>query len=368
MNQEGFVLFFILFLGGVLFLRNSSRPPLSKIEPNLNSSKKLTKKPLTVEEQDYSQSGGDISSENEINLLEPQHSTDVQEIQTISNEQPLSDSAVFTEAEEILPQELLKDEDSTRFLGNYKFQIRSFRIPKDGFSEEECEDNSAISSDDSATLRVAVSDGATEGIFSNIWSELLVNGYIENGSQIFEPSQLKLVHNEFVQKASLSIGNMRETTHWFMYEKLDRGTHATIAAVEFFDSETIHVSTVGDSCVFWHDGNEICMLPELSSKDFGSFPNTVCHLPKTWQSLKQKIVKKEISFHNHFQIALCSDALACWLVQKLREHNEPQIWENIFQLLDLNSFKEVIQELRVRKEIRNDDVTLVLIDALPLNV
>ncbi len=153
-----------------------------------------------------------------------------------------------------------------------------------------------------------------------------------------------------------------------MYEKLDRGTHATLAAVEFSDSETIQILTVGDSCVFWQDGGGIKMLPELSSEDFGAFPNTICHLPKTWQNLKQKVVNKEIKFRNNLPILLCTDALACWLVKELKEQNDFSVLEKISQFSDSNTFEEFIQGLRERKEIRNDDVTLVVIDVLPLNV
>jgi hypothetical protein len=210
---------------------------------------------------------------------------------------PKNEKISTIEETNVSPPEPLKEGSITkRRVGNREFQIHHFRpIPKDGFSKEECEDNKAISNDNSATLRVAVSDGATEGIFSHIWSKLLVEEYTKNCSDIFQPSQLKSVSNKFLEKASQIIANMPETKHWFMYEKLERGTHATIAAVEFSGVETVHISTVGDSCVFWKNGSEIDMLPKLSSEEFGSFPNTICHVPKTWRNLEGKIAKEEIS-------------------------------------------------------------------------
>lgn len=397
-NQEGFVILLLGFLG-FFFLRKSLRTCIPKREPVLiNSSSEVTEETLPLEISGNTQRQGDGSDTEDISKSpQPSSSIDAQEILTSLDEKlssvedatdaEPSDNQVLAEASLDVPAQAppealiastsfraegdssqeLSDEDLLRVVGDRKFKLRSFHIPKDGFSEAECEDKIAINPEDSASLRLAVSDGATEGIFSNIWAELLVNSYTENGFQILEPSNLKPIHSNFIQKAFQIIANMPETRHWFMYEKLERGTHATLAAVEFFD-ETIQILTVGDSCVFWHDGEKIGRLPEISLEDFGSFPNTICHLPKTWQSLEQKVVKKEIQFHNPFQLALCTDALACWLVKGLRDQNEFSVWGKIFQISDSSSFKQFIEELRESKEIRNDDVSLVLIDVLPVNV
>jgi hypothetical protein len=367
-NPESIVYFVVLLIGGVLLLNSSQKSRISKTNSlSINSLEEGIKEssiaevehsPLLLED---SPDTGNVDS-----LLKNSHNAEDANL----SKKDSDSSDVNADLPELIisPQTLLKSEDVTRTVGNYKFIIRSFRTPKDGLTEEECEDNSTVSSENSETLRVAVCDGATEGIFSSIWSEILVRKYVENGSQVFEPSKLELAYNEFVQKASLNISKMPETRHWFMYEKLERGTHATIAGVEFFDSNTMHISTVGDSCVFWDDGNEVGMLPELSPEDFGSFPNTICHTPSTWKNLEQKIIKKEVSFRSPIQIALCTDALACWLVKRLREQNEPSTLDKFFQVSDLSSFEEFIQELRERKEIRNDDVTLVLINVLSIHV
>ncbi|BDA75935.1 hypothetical protein CAL7716_101010 (plasmid) [Calothrix sp. PCC 7716] len=355
MKLQGIVLILLLLIGRILFKISVSKfRNLEKIKLlRMDTSKEVKKEDLSIKVPNNSPLEEGNSNIKDVDLIESN-------TPSIENEELLEP--------ETIPQESSKCEEIIRFAGNYKLKIRSFRIPKDGFTEDECEDNSAISSESSETVRIAVSDGATEGIFSSIWSELLVNKYVEAGSQIFVPSQLNFVHDEFVLKAFQNISNMPETRHWFMYEKLDRGTHATMATVEFSNSNTIQISTIGDSCIFWYNQNEIGMLPELSSNDFASFPNTICHSPNTWQNIDNKLVKKEILIDNFFQISLCTDALACWLVKRLKEQNELLNWSKIFEISCLSSFKEFIQELRARKEIRNDDVTLVLIDVLPLNV
>lgn len=248
----------------------------------------------------------------------------------------------------------------TRALGDYLVEIRRFQIPKEGLTEDECEDKSALSFP-GKELRVAVADGATESLFSDIWAELIVNRYVDLGAELFNPSSLKSLSQTFFHKASKLISQMPDTGHWSMYEKLEAGSNVTLVAADFCDPETMQVLAVGDSCIFWRnreDGN-IEMLPELSAEDFGVFPASICNLEKTWQKLEPKILKKEIRLHNGFQAILCTDALACWLVKELQK--DPLAWEKLFELSDSNSFAQFIEALRSQKDIRNDDVTLVLI-------
>lgn len=304
----------------------------------------------------------------EVNIPDDEQSSDPKEVL-------IDEKATFQEVETELEQEVLTKKqtsdglEQSRNVGNCLFKIRSFHIPKMGLSEAECEDKNALSSNNSSSLRVAVADGATESLFSDVWADILVNSYVEKGTELLHTSGLESANHKFVQKTSQLILEMPETRQWFMYEKLERGTHATLAAVEFSSSlETVKILTVGDSCVFWCYGNadEVNMLPELSAEDFGSFPASICHRSETWQSLEQKIVNKEIAFQNTLQMVLCTDALACWLVTELK--SKPSSWERLFQISDDGSFTSFLETLREQNNIRNDDVTLVLIDALPLNV
>ncbi|WP_254568716.1 protein phosphatase 2C domain-containing protein [Oscillatoria sp. HE19RPO] len=261
----------------------------------------------------------------------------------------------------------IKDGVELRALDDYPVEIRRFQIPKQGLTEAECEDKSALSSSE-GRLRVAVADGATESLFSDIWAELIVNSYIEKGAELFNIGSLQSLTQAFLHTASKLILQMPETRHWFMYEKLERGSHATFVAAEFYNPETMEVLAVGDSCIFWRneENGNVEMLPELSAEDFGVFPASICSLQKTWQNLESKIVKQEVNLQNGFQVILCTDALACWLVKELKK--DLFIWEKLFKLSDSISFTNFIESLRSQKEIRNDDVTLVLIHAIPINV
>lgn len=313
------------------------------------------------------------NSETEVSLDEEVASQVDQEVAVTSqfNEEVVSQQ---TETEAVIDQELLpKEKNSTdleeeRNVGDFIFRIRRFSIHKKGLSEAECEDKNALSLQNDTSLRIAIADGATESLFSDIWADILVNSYVEKGTDLFKSSELESVNQKFVYTTSKNILQMPETRQWFMYEKLERGTHATLAAVEFSSPDKMQILTIGDSCVFWSDGNvdEINMLPEITAEEFGSFPISICHLPKTWQSLEQKILKKEVTFQKNLQMVLCTDALACWLVTE--SENKSSNWEKLFQISDYGFFTNFIETLREQNSIRNDDVTLVLINVLPFNV
>jgi Protein phosphatase 2C len=252
-------------------------------------------------------------------------------------------------------------------IGKYTFQTRSFRLHKKGGSPSEYEDRSAIVGVKDSCLRVAVADGMTEGLFSDVWAELLVNGYCDYGVALFEDANLKAMYKEFIHQTCQQINTMPEARHWFMYEKLERGTHTTLAAIDFSTRNTVQMSAVGDSCIFWCNKNTIEMFPELSTDDFGISPASICHIPDTWHNLHSKIRSDEIALEQGCQFVLCTDAIAHWLVKETREKNNFLAWEKIVRFSDVAAFNLLIEELRESKEIRNDDVTLVIVD-VTLNV
>jgi hypothetical protein len=256
-------------------------------------------------------------------------------------------------------------------ISEYKIQTRSFCLHKKGSSPSEYEDRSIIAAQDTC-LRVAVADGTTEGLFSDVWAELLVNSYCDHGIALFEDKNLQAIHKKFIHQTCKQIAEMPEARHWFMYEKLERGTHATFAAIEFTKRSTVQLSAVGDSCIFWRDKNwceehKIEMFPELSVGDFGISPVSICHIPDTWHNLHPKIRSGEITLERDYQFVLCTDAVAHWLVKETREKNNLLAWEEIISLSNVAAFNLLIDELRESKEIRNDDTTLVIID-VTLNV
>ena len=252
-------------------------------------------------------------------------------------------------------------------VGNTKLEIYNFTISKLGNVETENEDAFCIGSNINP-FRVSVADGATESIFSNIWSNLLVNEYVKSGVQSLQSSGMSLIYKEFIEKTNNIIEKMPETRQWLMYEKMARGTHATLAALELSDSLDAHLITIGDACIFWRDQNDqsVKMQPDLNPEDFDSFPDAICHVPETWKLLDSKLIKQEVQLGSSFQVILCTDAFGCWLAKSL--NHDLLIWDKVFQITSSDEFYSFVGDIRSNNEIKNDDITLVTINALPLNV
>lgn len=246
--------------------------------------------------------------------------------------------------------------------------INSFLTPKSNLKQIESEDKIDFSFLNKDKLRIALADGATESIYSGVWAEKIVKKYLSTGADLLNRENLEDLQGQFLTHAYQSIEESPETRQWFLYEKLERGTGATLIALEFSSSRTIDILSVGDSCVFWkqnNDSDKIEMFPKLSVQDFGNSPSSICHLSQTWNKLNQSMKQKSFSYTNQLQALICSDAFACWLIRELETN--PSIWDDLFKFQEEQSnFQEFIRDLRNKKKIRNDDVSVVTINVVPL--
>ena len=267
---------------------------------------------------------------------------------------------------------LKSSEDNIRFfevsekVGNRYYKITGFGLQKNGNTENEYEDSYAIGYGPKKTFRVAIADGATESIFSNVWANLLTKEYVLFGINAIKADGLFSSYQKFISHTNEKIKDSPDLRQWLLYEKIEKGTHATFAGIEFSDS-FIKITTIGDSCIFWknNEENNVCMQPSLNPEEFDSFPQSICHLPDTWQYLDQHITQNSLPINKAIQIVLCTDALACCLVNSLQKEI---LWKKLLQVSQLEDFKEVINQLRDNKKLNNDDVTLVTINALPIDV
>jgi hypothetical protein len=249
-----------------------------------------------------------------------------------------------------------------------RFVIQGFQIQKEGLSYSECEDRASICYQESSMLRVAVSDGATESLFSGLWAETLTESYLEHGRQAVELDNIITISKVFTEKSVKQIQGMPESRQWLMYEKLERGASATFLGLEMSDPSILQVIAVGDSCLFWKNtsNDHIQIFPDLKSDDFDSYPNSICHLPETWKLLKNQVVRKNIPFEVGSQGLLCTDAFAAWLITALAE--DRSVWDRVFQLSNFDDFSRLVHDLRIDGKLKNDDVTLVTINDISLHV
>ncbi|HEV2327951.1 MAG TPA: hypothetical protein VGY56_04075 [Verrucomicrobiae bacterium] len=233
-----------------------------------------------------------------------------------------------------------------------------FWLPKNGSSEAEYEDASAIAE---GKLRFAVADGATETSFSKIWAKQLVRAFVDGRLSIpivtdelgpLQSRWQKIVH--------------RHPLPWYAEEKASDGAFAAFVGLQFFDarSETDvktnwRAAAAGDSCLFQlRDGKIVESFPLEDSGSFNDRPNLLGSVANGNGSLETMsraggpVFAGDVFF-------LMTDAIACWFLKEHERGNKP--WD-LLQGQDQSSFRDLVTNLRAEKEMKNDDVTLVRID------
>jgi hypothetical protein len=239
----------------------------------------------------------------------------------------------------------------------------AFHLPKRGNAAQEYEDALAT---DPAADRYAVADGASESSYSGLWARLLAEGFVGSAGKPWRdldwlPPLRKRWAAE-VDKLPLS---------WYAEMKREQGAFATLLGLAFRpplegQPGIWRALAVGDSCLFrTRSGRLLKAFPLSDSKGFGNQPRLLGSRSSSSGGFAQPAPEQA---HGRWRpgdrFLLMTDALAQWFLHQNEEGGQPL--EQIARLLGESdpraAFAGWIEERRDRQDLRNDDVTLVLID------
>jgi len=238
---------------------------------------------------------------------------------------------------------------------------RACWLAKRGNSPEEYED--AFAADDVAG-RYAIADGATESSFSGLWARLLVDQFVQDsgGDPLRWTERLPALQDQLHTHIS------RRPLPWYAEAQLLQGSFATLLGVVLTVSEdaeyTWQAVAVGDSCLFHTRGTDLLgVFPLNRAEQFGNMP----HLVGSRTSADVIREKRALLTQSHAlpndRLWMMTDALAHWC---LKEHEAGRnSWAELEWLLAPpqpdESFAAWIEELRDKRELHNDDVTLLAV-------
>lgn len=233
---------------------------------------------------------------------------------------------------------------------------------KRGNAPDEYEDAFA---GDAARARFAVADGASESSFVARWAKLLTEGFVAAEGKPWRDldwlSPARQCWAEEVDPLPLP---------WYAEEKREQGAYATLLGIAFHapkkgeDVFLWRALAVGDSCLFRvRKGKLRRSFPLKCPSDFGNQPDLLgsrsrpADSPQTVRRLSGKARPGE-------RFLLATDALAEWMLRQTENQRRPA--EDIERLLaesdPQGAFAGWVEERRDRQGLRNDDVTLVIID------
>lgn len=259
--------------------------------------------------------------------------------------------------------------------------LSSFRLQKAGNAYDECEDkvfpknlntqHGKFSLSGRSPLYFAIADGATEGMLSSVWAEILVKAFCRTGNEHVDPKAI-------LEKAFKAWDSWFHTylrarkmhgrpIQWYEEPGLEAGAFSTLLGLMLQDSDTKgfgswEVGAIGDTCVFQVRGERlISSLPIADSSGFNTRPFLIRSKAKPSSELLEAFNPKKGEWQIGDSFFLTTDALACWFLQEFESGDFP--WRTVSQVA-INTegpFERWVDELRDKKKLKNDDVTLVII-------
>lgn len=278
-----------------------------------------------------------------------------------------------------------------------RIKVTAFQVPKSEADNQRCEDAFAVS-ESASGLCVAISDGASDSYRSDVWARALTRAYVEVTPRSEQEQVLQWLHIPIENYIS-SI--QPEALPWNQALKAERGDGATLLGVHFADlsppalpnfpslnvessstapfdwnQATAHkaedeVSGQRNNCRAWsalaigdclvmqvRDDSLVAIFPFTSSQQFDSTPLLLSTRFNNAPILEEmQTCQGEYESGDTFFFA--TDALAKWMLQG---------WENgkkswvVFQDITSDSFQDFILDLRAEGAVRDDDVTLLVLN------
>jgi hypothetical protein len=251
--------------------------------------------------------------------------------------------------------------------------VTAFRLPKNGYTLDECEDAFDYSVD---SQRYAIADGATESSFSDRWAQSLVKTYIVDPPFGMPPGEDAMLIWLLPLQVEWHSGINWAALPWYCQEKAERGAYAAFVGLEFGAHGSIwekivgrtlqgeemvwQAFAVGDSCLFQvRDGSLIASFPIQKSDDFTSRPILLASDETNNLSALKDIQSASGGVKPGDRFFLATDALAKWFLSRLEAGEKP--WETLLEQQTEAQFAALVEQLRKTQNLRNDDTTLVII-------
>lgn len=231
--------------------------------------------------------------------------------------------------------------------------VREFHRPKLGNSEEEYEDAFSYNLNKG---RIAIADGASDSIFSNVWAKSLVNAFV-NGSVTYSADPEFLRSIIFMARRTWYNNINWDSLRVFVKNKAIKGSFSTFLGVQLKErrnSFDYKVIAVGDTCYFTYDGGKLEGFPLNDPSKFNISPQLIWSgygspFPEEYNTKLPRINFYEGSIEKGERLIFATDAMSKWILE-----NGPGSFDNLFSLEDPHGFITGLLEARV---MRNDDIT-----------
>lgn len=236
-------------------------------------------------------------------------------------------------------------------------EVRVLWAPREGNSDDEYEDARAVDADAGCAV---IADGASQGIFSRRWAQLLTGRFLAESPNLTDSAAVEAwiaaARRQWRQEIRYA------DLHGLQQNKVDEvGSAATLLGLALHRAAgrlRWRAVALGDSCLFHiRRGQMLTSFPLCRPSDFGVTPDLIPTLrrfcPKVRFVTAEGLGKMEDLY------GLATDAVAHYLLKSHAEGHPPD-WERLWGM-DAARWRDELRRLRQRGEVVNDDATLVLL-------
>jgi hypothetical protein len=245
----------------------------------------------------------------------------------------------------------------------FPLKWQAFHVWKHGNAAEDYEDAGA---GEVTNGRFAVADGASEASFAGIWARMLVENFTTApGKPWHDLDWIGPLRKQWAaQVDGLPLP-------WYAEEKRELGAFATFLGMAV-RPRTVgreggywRALAVGDCCLFHTRGGRLIQaFPMTKSAEFSNRPHLLCSRPDGSRETTVRHEKGHGRWQAQDRFLLMTDALAQWFLLRTEQRKDP-LAEISFLLTETSpdtGFAEWIDEMRQQSVLRNDDVTLIVVD------
>lgn len=236
-------------------------------------------------------------------------------------------------------------------------------IVKHGNSPDENEDAFSSGVLRGGRARFAVADGATEGMLSREWAEILAASFQRYGTgsakELFENAALDFDdwRREYLKQRERN----GKPLAWYEEPGFEKGAFATLLGIELRPNEW-EALAIGDCTLMQvRDGKLLIAWPLERPEEFGSSPDLARSRMDRLAATLGASSTKAGTWRPGDSFVLMTDALAAWILKRLGT-GEPTIEDVVrFVTASASERTRLVTEWR-DAGMRNDDVTAILVE------
>lgn len=237
-----------------------------------------------------------------------------------------------------------------------KAAFKGFITQKLNEKETDCADSYSYNL---ANDRFAVSDGVSQSFYPKIWSQILVENFVQAKGKNLKEHQQILEECKKIWKQKINDIAKAKEAPWFVKESFNRNKSAAATFVGLIldgSKKKWSYIVIGDSYLFFNPANnqdfeKVIKQPNHQNPQFNNSPDYLDSIGKT--KGRPKMGSKELVAGTFY---LMTDALAEWVFNK-----KNNALKELDDCITCKDFKELIRKERFNKKLKDDDTSVVII-------